>query len=170
MKVFKKKNLQLNMIGEGTLISKKNIVLKEADEVTANKTQALPSGTPSQTVSNAKKALNTNGGNLASISASDADGAKDGEGEGQSLNVDVNDPQATDKVNRFTQDGHNGNSKVNFYDSKKGQMKNVYVPNGATTNVTLQNNSYKRSGKLIEMRKNSIPFTKKELGKFLKLL
>lgn len=159
MKVFKKKNLQLNMIGEGTLISKKNIVLKEADEVTANKTQALPSGTPSQTVSNAKKALNTNGGNLASISASDADGTKDGEGEGQSLNVDVNDPQATDKVNRFTQYSQNGNSKINFYDSRKGQI-----------NVKLQKDSYKRSGKLIEMRKNSIPFTKKELGKFLKLL
>lgn len=162
---MKKKN-HINILGEGFLIKKKNILLKEDGNNNGNPT-ALQSGSPTDVVNQAKKA-----GGASQISGSDADGTKDGEGEGESLFVSTKDPQAVQKVTQFTSNPQNGNAQIYFNDPTKGSYQQVYVPKGSTKTVTLQgsNESKRKKGKLVEMKKNSISFSKKELRNFLKKL
>lgn len=166
MGMIRKKKMRSNMLGEGTLIKKKNIFLKEDDNNNGNPT-ALQSGSPTDVVNQAKKA-----GGASQISGSDADGTRDGEGEGESLFVSTKDPQAVQKVTQFTSNPQNGNAQIYFNDPTKGDYKQVYVPKGATKTVTLQGNNEGKlkKGKLVEMKKNSISFSKKELRNFLKQL
>ena len=167
MKVFRKNKKYSNLLGEGCLIKKKNIFLKEDDNDSKGNPTALQSGSPADVVNQAKKA-----GGASQISGSDADGTKDGEGEGESLFVSTKDPQAVQKVTQFTSNPQNGNAQIYFNDPTKGDYKQVYVPKGATKTVTLQGNneSKMKKGKLIEMRQNSISFSKKELRNFLNKL
>lgn len=162
---MKKKN-HMNILGEGFLIKKKNLLLKEDGNNNGNPT-ALQSGSPTDVVNQAKKA-----GGASQISGSDADGTKDGEGEGESLFVSTKDPQAVQKVTQFTSNPQNGNAQIYFNDPTKGSYQQVYVPKGSTKTVTLQGNneSKRKKGKLVEMKKNSISFSKKELRNFLKKL
>lgn len=163
-----KKKKQLNMLGEGYLIKKKNILLREDDNNNNNgNPTALQSGSPADVVNQAKKA-----GGASQISGSDADGTKDGEGEGESLFVSTKDPQAVQKVSQFTSNPQNGNAQIYFNDPTKGSYQQVYVPKGSTKTVTLQGNneSKTKKGKLIEMKQNSISFSKKELRNFLRQL
>lgn len=162
---MKKKN-HMNILGEGFLIKKRNLLLKEDGNNNGNPT-ALQSGSPTDVVNQAKKA-----GGASQISGSDADGTKDGEGEGESLFVSTKDPQAVQKVTQFTSNPQNGNAQIYFNDPTKGSYQQVYVPKGSTKTVTLQGNneSKRKKGKLVEMKKNSISFSKKELRNFLKKL
>lgn len=162
---MKKKN-HMNILGEGFLIKKRNLLLKEDGNNNGNPT-ALQSGSPTDVVNQAKKA-----GGASQISGSDADGTKDGEGEGESLFVSTKDPQAVQKVTQFTSNPQNGNAQIYFNDPTKGSYQQVYVPKGSTKTVTLQGNneSKRKKGKLVEMKKNSISFSKKELRNFLKQL
>ena len=156
----------MNILGEGFLIKKRNLLLKEDGNNNGNPT-ALQSGSPTDVVNQAKKA-----GGASQISGSDADGTKDGEGEGESLFVSTKDPQAVQKVTQFTSNPQNGNAQIYFNDPTKGSYQQVYVPKGSTKTVTLQGNneSKRKKGKLVEMKKNSISFSKKELRNFLKKL
>ena len=61
-------------------------------------------------------------------------------------------------------------AKIVAYDSKTSQLNTVVTPKGTTGNVSLENSSYKRNGKLIEMRKNAVRFNKRDLNEYLKLL
>lgn len=158
---------KINMLGEGFLIKKKNILLKEDDDNSMGKPTALQSGSPADVVNQAKKA-----GGASQISGSDADGTRDGEGEGESLFVSTKDPQAVQKVTQFTSNPQNGNAQIYFNDPSKGDYKQVYVPKGSTKTVTLQGNNESKQNKckLVEMKQNSISFSKKELRNFLKQL
>lgn len=167
MGMIRKKKKHSNRLGEGMLIKKKNIFLKEEDNNNNGNPTALQSGSPTDVVNQAKKA-----GGASQISGSDADGTKDGEGEGESLFVSTKDPQAVQKVTQFTSNPQNGNAQIYFNDPTKGSYQQVYVPKGSTKTVTLQgsNESKRKKGKLVEMKKNSISFSKKELRNFLKKL
>ena len=167
MGMIRKKKKHSNRLGEGMLIKKKNIFLKEEDNNNNGNPTALQSGSPTDVVNQAKKA-----GGASQISGSDADGTKDGEGEGESLFVSTKDPQAVQKVTQFTSNPQNGNAQIYFNDPTKGSYQQVYVPKGSTKTVTLQGNneSKRKKGKLVEMKKNSISFSKKELRNFLKKL
>ena len=145
MQVFVKKDNGLKRLGEGKVYSKGQLKLNELD---ANIGQA--SGIQ-QAQMKAKQLMNQNAGvNSASIEAGKADGQKDSmSGEGLELKVPVNATgQQLATAQQMTRNQIMDDAQITFVKDD---------PSTDTTNES----------RIIEMRRNSIPFTKKELHKFL---
>ena len=145
MQVFVKKDNGLKCLGEGKVYSKGQLKLNELD---ANIGQA--SGIQ-QAQMKAKQLMNQNAGvNSASIEAGKADGQKDSmSGEGLELKVPVNATgQQLATAQQMTRNQSMDDAQITFVKDD---------PSTDTTNES----------RIIEMRRNSIPFTKKELHKFL---
>ena len=135
----------LKCLGEGKVYSKRQLKLNELD---ANIGQA--SGIQ-QAQMKAKQLMNQNAGvNSASIEAGKADGQKDSmSGEGLELKVPVNATgQQLATAQQMTRNQSMDDAQITFVKDD---------PSTDTTNES----------RIIEMRRNSIPFTKKELHKFL---
>jgi hypothetical protein len=150
METFVKKNNKLVRIGEGKLLKKGEILLKEENGVDAN------IGTANgiqQAQMKAKQLMNRNPGvNSASADAGKIDGQNDANsGEGIKLEVPVN---ATGKqlaqAQRMTKDQNADDAQITFTKDNGN--------NGTSTNES----------RIVELRKNSVPFSKNELTKFLK--
>jgi len=150
METFVKKNNKLVRIGEGKLLKKGEILLKEENGVDAN------IGTANgiqQAQMKAKQLMNRNPGvNSASADAGKIDGQNDANsGEGIKLEVPVN---ATGKqlaqAQRMTKDQNADDAQITFTKDNGN--------NGTSTNES----------RIVELRRNSVPFSKNELTKFLK--
>ena len=150
MKILVKRNNKLVNFGEGRIFSKSQLKLNEALGIDANIPQA---NGIQQAQMQAKQLMNRNAGvTSASIDAGKADGQQDSQsGEGLKLEVPVN---ATGKqlaqAERMTKDQGTDDAQITF---TKPQTNSSFGTN---------------ESRIIEMRKNSIPFTKKELHNFLR--
>jgi hypothetical protein len=150
MKILVKKNNKLINLGEGKIYSKSQLKLNEDNGVQAN--IGFANGID-QARMKAQQLMNRNSSvNSASIEAGKADGQEDTQnGEGLELKVPVN---ATGKqlaqAQRMTRDQSADDAQITF---TKPQSSSSLETN---------------ESRIVEMRKNSIPFTKKELHKFLR--
>ena len=151
METFVKKNNKLVRIGEGRLFRKGEIMLKEdgagvdANIGTANGIQ--------QAQMKAKQLMNRNPGvNSASADAGKLDGQNDKtSGEGVKLEVPVNATGSQlAQAQRMTKDQGADDTQITFTKDNPSD--------GDSTNES----------RIVEMRRNSIPFSKKELTNFLK--
>ena len=151
METFVKKNNKLVRIGEGRLFKKGEIMLKEdgagidANIGTANGIQ--------QAQMKAKQLMNRNPGvNSASADAGKLDGQNDNtSGEGVKLEVPVNATGSQlAQAQRMTKDQGADDTQITFTKDNPAD--------GDSTNES----------RIVEMRRNSIPFSKKELTNFLK--
>lgn len=148
MKILVKRNNNLINLGEGRIYSKSQLRLNELDANigTANGIQ--------QAQMKAKQLMNQNAGvDSASVEAGKADGQKDtNSGEGLKLEVPVNATgNQLAQAQRMTRDQSADDAQITF---TKPQ----------TSSSSMDTNE----SRIIEMRRNSIPFTKKELHKFLR--
>ena len=149
MKILVKRNNGLVNIGEGKIYSKSQLRLTEGG-IDAN--IGMANGIQ-QAQMKAKQLMNQNAGvDSASIEAGKADGQEDTQsGEGLELKVPVN---ATGKqlaqAQRMTRDQSADDAQITF---TKPQTSSSMGTN---------------ESRIIEMRKSSIPFSKKELTNFLK--
>ena len=151
METFVKKNNKLVRIGEGRLFKKGEIMLKEdgagidANIGTANGIQ--------QAQMKAKQLMNRNPGvNSASADAGKLDGQNDKtSGEGVKLEVPVNATGSQlAQAQRMTKDQSADDTQITFTKDNPAD--------GDSTNES----------RIVEMRRNSIPLSKKELTNFLK--
>jgi hypothetical protein len=151
METFVKKNNKLVRIGEGRLFKKGEIMLKEdgagidANIGTANGIQ--------QAQMKAKQLMNRNPGvNSASADAGKLDGQNDKtSGEGVKLEVPINATGSQlAQAQRMTKDQGADDTQITFTKDNPAD--------GDSTNES----------RIVEMRRNSIPFSKKELTNFLK--
>ena len=146
METFVKKGNKLIRIGEGKLFKKGELMLKEDSAgLDAN---IGPANGIQQAQMKAKQLMNKNPGvNSASADAGKLDGQSDSSsGEGVKLEVPVN---ATGK--------------------QLAQAQRMTKDQGADdTQITPANDGSTNESRIVEMRKNSIPFSKKELTNFLK--
>lgn len=150
MQVIIKKNNRLVKLGEGRIYSKSQLKLNELD---AN--IGMANGIQ-QAQMKAKQLMNRNAGvTSASADAGKLDGQNDTQGgEGVELRVPVNatGPQLA-QAQRMVKDQGSDDAQITFT-----------KPQTSATDNGLG------ESKIIEMRKNSIPFSKKELSSFLKSL
>lgn len=147
MKVFKKINNGLMELGEGKLYSKSQLKLNE-NGFDANIGSAVGIQAAQQ---RAKQLMNQNAGvESASIEAGKADGQRDStSGEGLKLELPVNATgQQLAQAERMTRDQSMDDAQITFT-----------KPQTSTSTTT--------ESRVMEMRRNSIPFTKKELHNFL---
>ena len=151
METFVKKNNKLVRIGEGRLFKKGELMLKEdgagidANIGTANGIQ--------QAQMKAKQLMNRNPGvNSASADAGKLDGQNDKtSGEGVKLEVPINATgNQLAQAQRMTKDQGADDTQITFTKDNPSD--------GDSTNES----------RIVEMRRNSIPFSKKELTNFLK--
>lgn len=158
MKILVKTSKGLRNIGEGRIYSKKDIRLI-GEEFTANLGNP---GSLQNAITRARKEINQNPSvNKASTKVSDINHENDGQGEGLNINVPINSDAGTlSVVNGLTNNPNAKNANVTFT-----------KPNTSGSNEGNDiNDSKKYSKKLVEMRRNSIPFSKDELNKFLNSL
>ena len=152
METFVKKGNKLVRIGEGKLFKKCELSLIKEDGAGVDANIGTANGIQ-QAQMKAKQLMNKNPGvNSASADAGKLDGQNDANsGEGVKLEVPVN---ATGKqlaqAQRMTKDQGADDTQITFTKSDPS--------NGDSTNES----------RIIEMRKSSIPFSKKELTNFLK--
>ena len=152
MKILVKKHNKLMNLGEGKIYSKNQLKLNEVNGVDANIGSA--SGIQ-QAQMKAKQVMNQNANvDSASIDAGKADGQSDkSSGEGVKLEVPVNATgKQLDIAQRMTRDQSSDDAQITFTKETN--------PSSTSTNES----------RIIEMRRNSIPFSKKELHNFLKSL
>ncbi len=152
MQVLIKKNNRLVKLGEGRIYSKSELKLNEANGLDANIGQA---NGIQQAQMKAKQLMNQNAGvTSASADAGKLDGQKDTQGgEGIELKVPVNaNGQQLAQAQRMVKDQGTDDAQITF---TKPQSSSSFGTN---------------ESKIVEMRKNSIPFTKKELSSFLNSL
>ena len=150
MKILVKKDNGLVNIGEGRIYSKSQLRLNEAIGLDAN---IPPTNGIQQAQLRAKQLMNQNAGiSSASIDAGKADGQQDASnGEGLKLELPVNATgQQLAQAERMTKDQGADDAQITF---TKPQSSSSLGTN---------------ESRIVEMRKNSIPFTKKELHKFLR--
>lgn len=155
MKILVKKNNKLMSLGEGKIFSKRQLMLKE-DEHTgflSNSVNIESGARDAQAMMNKNSTL-TNG---VDASADDAtSGKKNGNSTDPEIRVNTKDQNsikvAQHMINTMSPQ-ERSNVDVNFFDGTKQQA--------------LQTNSVKSRKVMDEIRKNSIPFTKKELSNFL---
>ena len=143
MKILVKTNKGLKNLGEGRIYSKAQLKLNELDANIGTATGIQ------QAQMKAKQLINQNPSvDSASIESGKADGQNDSEsGEGLKLEVPVNATGSQlAQAQRMTKDQDADDAQIMFTKS----------------------NTYE--SRVFEMRKNSIPFTKKELSKFLREL
>lgn len=146
MKILVKKNNKLMSLGEGKIYSKSQLTLKEAIDANIGMANGIQ-----QAQMKAKQLMNQNPGvESASADAGKLDGQADrSSGEGLKLEVPVDATgQQLSQAQRMVKDQSADDAQITF---TKPQSQSV-----------MNNES-----RIIEMRKNSIPFTKKELHKFL---
>ena len=148
MKILVKRNNNLINLGEGRIYSKSQLRLNELD-ANIGMTNGIQ-----QAQMKAKQLMNQNAGvDSASVEAGKADGQNDtNSGEGLKLEVPVNATgNQLAQAQRMTRDQSADDTQITF---TKPQ----------TSSSSMDTNE----SRIIEMRKNSIPFTKKELHKFLR--
>lgn len=154
MKVLVKKNNKLINLGEGRIYSKSQLKLNELNGIDANIGTA---NGVQQAQMKAKQLMNQNASvTSASADAGHLDGQNDSQsGEGLNLQVPIN---ATGKqlaqAQHMIKDQSADDAQITFTKQE---------------NPSSLNNGMSES-KIVEMRKNSIPFTKKELSSFLATL
>ena len=153
MKVLIKKNDKLINIGEGKIYSKKQLKLNEFSKgIDANIGSAPDLKTAQIT---AQQMINRNPGvTSASADAGHLDGQQDYQsGEGIKLEIPVNaNGKQLAQAQRLAKDQNADDAQITFV---KQQAPSAINNNGLG------------ESKIVEMRKNSIPFTKKELNSFL---
>ena len=152
MQVLVKKGDKLIKLGEGRIYSKSDLKLNEANGIDANIGQA---NGIQQAQMKAKQLMNRNAGvTSASADAGKLDGQKDIQGgEDIELKVPVNaNGQQLAQAQRMVKDQGADDAQITF---TKPQDSSSFGTN---------------ESKIVEMRKNSIPFTKKELSSFLNIL
>ena len=150
MRVLVKKGDKLLSLGEGKIYSKSQLKLNEDDGFQANIGQA---NGIQQAQLRAKQLMNRNAGvESASIDAGKADGQEDTQGgEGLELKVRVNaNGKQLAQAQQMTRDQGLDDAQITF------------------TKPSTESSFGTNESRIIEMRKNSIPFTKKELHNFLK--
>ena len=151
METFIKKGNKLVRIGEGKLFKKGELSLIKEDGIDANIDGA---NGIQQAQMKAKQLMNKNPGvTSASSDAGKLDAQKDtNSGEGLELKVPVNATgNQLAQAQRMTKDQSADDAKITF--TKEN-------PSDGMTSES----------KIIEMRKNSVPFSKKELTNFLRKL
>ena len=152
MQVIIKKNNRLVKLGEGRIYSKSQLKLNELNGLDAN------IGTANgiqQAQMKAKQLMNQNAGvTSASADAGKIDGQNDRQsGEGIELKVPVNaNGNQLAQAQRMVKDQGADDAQITFT-----------KPQTSTTNGLGES-------KIVEMRRNSIPFSKKELSSFLNSL
>jgi len=152
MQVIIKKNNKLVKLGEGRIYSKSQLKLNELNGLDAN------IGTANgiqQAQMKAKQLMNQNAGvTSASADAGKLDGQNDRQsGEGIELKVPVNaNGNQLAQAQRMVKDQGADDAQITFT-----------KPQTSTTNGLGES-------KIVEMRRNSIPFSKKELSSFLNSL
>lgn len=157
MKILRFRNNQLKNLGEGRLVPKTALTLKE--DVDAN------IGTASgiqQAQMKARQLMNQSPSvNSASADAGHLDNQTDSNsGEGMKLELPVNaNGKQLAQAQHMVQDQSNDDMQVTF---TKPQINGQIQGEGTNESV--------KAKKLVEMRNNSIPFTKKELNVFLSTL
>ena len=151
METFVKKDNKLVRIGEGRLFKKGELSLIKEDGIDANIDGA---NGIQQAQMKAKQLMNKNPGvTSASSDAGKLDAQKDtNSGEGLELKVPVNATgNQLAQAQRMTKDQSADDAKITF--TKEN-------PSDGMTSES----------KIVEMRKNSVPFSKKELTNFLRKL
>lgn len=171
MKIYTKLK---GILREEKIFSKKQLKLKEVTN-TGGVSASIGNNvkTPTDAINSASATLNQNHNvNNVSFQPNQVDGQQNSNtGEGQQINVDVsNKPEAIKQVTDAAQDPSKKDAKIVAYNSKTSQLNTTVTPKGSTGDDNLENSSYKRQGKLIEMKKNAVPFKKKDLNEYLKLL
>jgi hypothetical protein len=156
MQVIIKKNNKLVKLGEGRIYSKSQLKLNELNGLDANLTAGnVPVNGIQQAQMKAKQLMNQNAGvTSASADAGKLDGQNDTQGgEGVELRVPVNatGPQLA-QAQRMVKDQGSDDAQITFT-----------KPQSSTSNGLGES-------KIVEMRRNSIPFSKKELSSFLNSL
>ena len=156
MQVIVKKNNKLVKLGEGRIYSKSQLKLNELNGLDANLTAGnVPVNGIQQAQMKAKQLMNQNAGvTSASADAGKLDGQNDTQGgEGVELRVPVNatGPQLA-QAQRMVKDQGSDDAQITFT-----------KPQSSTSNGLGES-------KIVEMRRNSIPFSKKELSSFLNSL
>lgn len=156
MQVLVKKDNKLVKLGEGKIYSKNQLRLNEFNNgVQANIGNA---NGIQQAQMRAKQLMNQNAGvTSASADAGKLDGQNDQQsGEGIELKVPVNaNGQQLAQAQRMVKDQGADDAQITFTKPQSSSSMN--------------NNGLGES-KIVEMRRNSIPFTKKELNSFLNTL
>lgn len=153
MEVLVKTDNGLQRLGEGKIFSKKQLKLKEGIDAAIGSANGLQ-----QAREEAEKLINQN----PSVDSASADlGKLDGQndtstGEGTKIQLPIN-ASATqlNNVQQMSKNQANDDVEVEF-------TKND------TNNSSSSTNESRKNRKLVEMRYNSVPFTKKELSSFLK--
>ena len=156
MQVIIKKNNKLVKLGEGRIYSKSQLKLNELNGLDANLTAGnVPINGIQQAQMRAKQFMNQNAGvTSASADAGKLDGQNDTQGgEGVELRIPVNatGPQLA-QAQRMVKDQGSDDAQITFT-----------KPQTSTSNGLGES-------KIVEMRRNSIPFSKKELSNFLNSL
>ena len=156
MQVIIKKNNRLVKLGEGRIYSKSQLKLNELNGLDANLTAGnVPVNGIQQAQMKAKQLMNRNAGvTSASADAGKLDNQNDTQGgEGVELRVPVNatGPQLA-QAQRMVKDQGSDDAQITFT-----------KPQSSTSNGLGES-------KIVEMRRNSIPFSKKELSSFLNSL
>lgn len=155
MEVLVKTDNGLQRLGEGKIFSKKQLKLREDIDASLGSANGLQ-----QAQQKAKKLINSNPSvNSASADLGKLDGQKDtSSGEGTKIQLPVNAPASQlNQVQQMSKNQGNDDVEVEF-------TKNDSSSSSSSTNESRKNR------KLMEMRYNSVPFTKKELSSFLKSL
>lgn len=147
MKILVKKDNKLISLGEGKLYTKNQLKLNEVDA-------SLPPVNGIQKAQQTAMRLMNNNPNVnsASADAGKLDGQKDAQsGEGLKLEVPVNATgQQLAQAQRMTKDQSADDVQITFTKQQTQDATN--------------------ESRILELRRNSIPFTKKELHNFLKNL
>ena len=166
MKVLVKTNKGLKNIGEGKIYSKKQLKLNELTgfiKVAPNLNNAALQ---------ARQQLNT--GKVGNVESSGAD-VTNGQSAGSTsvspdptITVDVKSPQSIKTgqsiLNKMTPT-EKQNTDVDFIDGSKNNTANT-----SSNSSGMMNSSVTPKKVMDEMRKNSVPFSKKELSNFLSTL
>ena len=156
MKTYVKRNNKLIHIGEGRLFSKADLLLSEEEKnlpVDAN-----VNNKQIQTGANALTALK-NAANISPSKVSTLDGGDIGPEKASTNNAGDNSSMTIGPNTKA--------SDVDRISKELPRTKLVYDASNNQNSTATESISSKR---IMEMRRNSIPFTKKELGEFLRTL
>jgi hypothetical protein len=156
MRTYVKKNGKLNLVGEGRLYSKRDLILREQDNgdsntiTLTNNSEGGQKAAPNEIKNDARKelqAVNTSKEKQFSVEPREVAGVN---APVQTNTSNVTPPTAT----------------VSITDPRVETIMANNAKNGITTN--LQQNSVNPRKVMDEMRMNSVPFTKRELSSLLK--
>lgn len=154
MEVLIKTNKGLQRLGEGKIFSKKQLKLREGIAAAIGSANGLQ-----QAQQKAEKILDQNSNaDSANADLGKLDGQNDtSTGEGIKIQVPVKKKDGTQlsNIQRMAQNQQNDNVEIEF-------------TRDDSNNSSSSTNESRKNSKLVEMRYNSVPFTKKELSSFLK--